>query len=833
MSPLRGLLLLFLTLTASSYAGAQPVNPILFVTQVPLPTDINNIVSTFGNHRAGIQAAPRGGDLYIRYADGALRNLTEAAGFGTAGLQGDNAIAVRDPCVHWSGKKALFSMVVGAPRRSETKAFYWQLYEITGLGQGETPSIVPLPRQPSGYNNISPVYGSDGKIFFVSDRPRDGAAHLFPQLDESLAFQSNTGLWKLDPLTGELKLLDHAPSGAFKPFVDSYGRVLFTRWDHLQRDLLGDDTDSNGAFNYTDESARAPRIRSRTELFPEPRSTQQKIASLNLHNFNQFTPWEIRQDGSEVEILNHLGRHELRTNFRRTFTDDANLQDFIVSAADKNQKRISNLFQIREDPLTPGRYIGVDSPQFDSHTSGQLISLDAPVGLTAEKIEVRYLTHRSTASTDLSPSPEHSGLYRDPLPLADGTLIASHSSYTGPDRNSGTREAPQSQYAFRLKTVIDAGEFTTAGAALTPGISKQVSYYDPSVLVSHSGLLWELQPVEVVARAVPPLSQAALLAPEQQAFTDAGVDANEFRQYLLSNRLAVMVSRNVTTRDAADQQQPFNLRVPLGAETLGTGGKVYDVSYLQIFEADLLRGYGGTKRPIPGRRVLPQPLSDPSVSNPPSPNGPAGAVTVATDGSVAAFVPAERALSWQLTAPNGAPVVRERYWITAQAGEIRVCTSCHGQNDLDQASQPPPTNSPQALRTLLEYWKERLHVAPGFRLSIPARLGPGRSATIKITPLNDSASSKALNLHLKVGGVSCGIIAHGFTSAGGKLSLRGKSPSLPGRVRTASLLFELSHLGRVTARSRVRLAAPAKAKSSRRLNGREVESICAGFRRFR
>lgn len=31
------------------------------------------------------------------------------------GMQGANAIAVREPSVHWSGSKAVFSMVVGAP----------------------------------------------------------------------------------------------------------------------------------------------------------------------------------------------------------------------------------------------------------------------------------------------------------------------------------------------------------------------------------------------------------------------------------------------------------------------------------------------------------------------------------------------------------------------------------------------------------------------------------------------------------------------------------------------------------------------------------------------
>jgi hypothetical protein len=72
---------------------------------------------------------------------------------------------------------------------------------------------------------------------------------------------------------------------------------------------------------------------------------------------------------------------------------------------------------------------------------------------------------------------------------------------------------------------------------------------------------------------------------------------------------------------------------------------------------------------------------------------------------VAALVPARRALSWQLLDPAGQPVVRERYWLTLQPGEIRVCGSCHGVNSLDQAGLPAPANEPEALRQLLRQWK--------------------------------------------------------------------------------------------------------------------------------
>jgi hypothetical protein len=81
-------------------------------------------------------------------------------------------------------------------------------------------------------------------------------------------------------------------------------------------------------------------------------------------------------------------------------------------------------------------------------------------------------------------------------------------------------------------------------------------------------------------------------------------------------------------------------------------------------------------------------------------------VKLAADGSMASFVPARHAVSWQLVSPASAPVVRERYWVTFQPGEIRVCASCHGTNDAAaKPLNPVPQNKPEAFRELLRSWK--------------------------------------------------------------------------------------------------------------------------------
>jgi Hydrazine synthase alpha subunit middle domain len=702
------LLVCFVAAPASPADTAIP-NPILFVTQVPQPGDFTTITSTFGNHSGQIDSVPRGGDLWIRYPDGTLRNLTRAAGFGMQGQQGANAIAVRDPSVHWSGTKALFSMVIGAPQQYQWNDYYWQIYEITGLGATDTPVIRRIANQPPDYNNITPIYATGDDILFTSDRPRNGARHLCPQLDEYEEAPTVTGIWRLDPASGELRILNHSPSGVFSPSIDSFGRVIFTRWDHLQRDQQADadalDGARYGTFDYADESAAAARLNQRVEVFPEPRSSRTDLlAGTNLEglSINHFFPWEINEDGTAEETLNHIGRHELHRYFNRSVNDDAGIVEFTREGSGRtNQNDIDNLFQIREDPTRPGRYFGVDAPEFETHASGQIVSLIAEPARPADQIEVTYVTARSTRYVpDGPPEPGLNGHYRDPLPLSSGALLAVHTGEVRADANDGTRAHPTSRYAFRIRTI----EGSEPGAPLTPGISASVSYWDPDVLVTWSGLLWELQPVEVRARPRPVPRVAQLEEPEAKIFREEGVDPEAFRRSLAARNLALVVSRDVTARDAADRQQPFHLRVAGTGSPGANGARTYDVAYMQFFQADQLRGIGGTESPRAGRRVLARAMHDPAVKNPPS-TGAQGSVTLAADGSMAAFVPAQRAMSWQSTDRNDTPVVRERYWLTFQAGEVRVCHSCHGVNTRDQLQRTPPQNSPEALRTLLKFWK--------------------------------------------------------------------------------------------------------------------------------
>jgi hypothetical protein len=735
-------------------------NPILFVTQVPITDDFTTIASVFGNQRGDMQSVGRGGDLYIRYTDGTLKNLTQAAGYGVAsGLQGENAIAVRDPSVHWDGTKALFSMVIGAPTAQYDYEYgdLWQIYEVTGLGKLDTPVITKIPNQPANFNNITPIYGTDERIIFTSDRPHNGATQLYPQLDEYEEAPVVSGLWSLDRTTGNLFLMTHTPSGAFTPMIDSYGRVIFTRWDHLQRDQQADaDRDANAGydsyghptnpcdayctFNYAGE-ASTQKLSTREEVFPEPRADDQTQGT-NLwgHTFNAFTPWQINEDGTEEETLNHLGRQELNDYIPPSLTDDPNLHEHYDGVHPRaNENSITNFLQVREDPTTPGRYFGIDAPEFFTHASGQVISVNGAPSVNPDTSVITYWTHPETASYTDDPSSNHSGLYRDPLPLTGGTVIVSHTTET--QSTSDNNE----EYEFRLKRLVQLpNTYWGAGNPLTNGITKNISWWTPDNQINFNGELWELQPVEVVARTKPERRVPHLPTQEETAIENADVDVNTLRAWLTQNNLALLVVRDATQRDDFDHQQPFNLKVADGGkQTIGANGKIYTIKYMQLFQGDQIRGIGGHQDPRDGRRVLAQYMHDTKAmnANKLSP-GEKSSVDVAPDGSVAAFVPARRAMTWQTTDDDGVGVVRERMWITFQPGEIRVCSSCHGVNDKDQAGNSSATNVPEALTDLMKYWKKNNGNSPTATPTATATATRTATAT-STTPSNATATSTA------------------------------------------------------------------------------------------
>jgi Hydrazine synthase alpha subunit middle domain len=708
-------------------AAAQPIPyPILFGTQTPNGGDFTNIMSTFGTHRGDTDSAPRGGDLWIRYPDGTRRNLTAEAGYGTTAGQ---EIAVRDPAPHPDGARALFSMVIGGTTQDDYTPAYFQIYEVTGFGEGQAVQIRELP-QPADYNNVSPIYGAGDRIFFTSDRPRNGDRRLHPQLDEYETAPTVSGLWSMRADGSELALLDHAPSGDFEPLVDSFGRIVMSRWDHLQRDqqadsdiedLIAGSAQGYGAVTYESESTDAHHaLAPSDEVFPEQREVYGGAApdpvwdhmepTEETHTFNQFFPWMAEQDGTGLEILDHLGRHELAGYIApaRTYLE-----------YDGVEKRVDVFLHIAEDPTSPGTYYGIQCPEFGTRSAGQIVSIAAPPGANADTIPVEYVTHPATRSALADGAPadaDHIGMFRDPVVLSDGSLWASHTTNVfGEDETVTNPPYPQpytlsSRNDFAIvRLVPGANGYRAVGERLlaTP-ITKSVSYFDNDAyrIVQYSGPLWELQPIEVRPHPEPAASTAVVPAIESAILAEelGGAGVAMLRTWLRANELALVTSRDVTVR--ADRQQDFDLKIAWSAHrTAAPGSTPKEIGWLQLLEGRQLRGFHWD-----GRRVLARPIT--SSLNPPQSGAPAGAVRLGDDGSMAAFVPARRALSWQTTEPDGTPAVRERYWLTFQPGEIRVCTNCHGVNTHDVFGGPIPQNPPAALRDLVDWWRDEVLPAP-------------------------------------------------------------------------------------------------------------------------
>jgi hypothetical protein len=731
----------------------------MYVTQVPIPDELldktinnslMNITTTMMSPLANPKSAPRGGALWIRYANGVRRNLTAAAGFGGAvdangnatGAQGANSIAVMRPFMHWLGAKAIFAMIVGAPTSaSDTSAFHWQLYEATNFAQGQTPIITLVNGQRPDYNNFHACYDTQDRIIFVSDAPVALQSHLYPQLDEYMSLPCSTGLWRLDRTQSpvELKQIVHTPSGAQSPFIDSAGRVMFVQWDHFTRDPQAS-TDRppitangdawtrtfNGNGTYVDESPGATFIESDNTLptatllaayklknsYPEPRNFDKSaLAGTNLNGnaLNQFFPWECREDGSSHEIANHAGRHEIAATLLPSFNDDLNLLSFNAGARPSGL----NFLQLTESPITPGLFLAVNAPEVGTHGAGSIISYQMANGVNPDSLVLRYLT-----STQVPPNPLFQpdlttpiDIYRSPVPLTDNTLLVVHTPAKRFDGNTSTATTPKSRYTFRLRMM---NQTTTAGVtsytldtAFAPTTQPDVnlSYYAGGQLISYSpngttSPLWELDPVEVASRTKPAQLGTSIPAVEQTVFDEVGVHAPTMQNYLKARNLALLVSRDSTRRDSADKQQPYNLKVAwsatqtLGAVVNGVTQKVYDIGWMQFMQADAIRGYTldstiPNNLPAPGRRVLPVPLHQANAlaENPPVVGAPAGAVKLGNDGSWAAVLPAGRAMTWHLVDGAGTKSqVKERYWVTFAPGEVRTCAVCHGVNTKDQSN---------------------------------------------------------------------------------------------------------------------------------------------------
>ena len=131
-------------------------------------------------------------------------------------LLDDPAGGVRDPDVHYDGRKILFSY-----RRAGTKTYH--LYEIGADGT----NLRQLTDGPD--NDIEPIYTPDGGIVFCSSR-----CHRFvPCWRTQVAT-----LYRCEADGRQIRMLSNNSEHENTPWMLPDGRILYMRWEYVDRHMM-------------------------------------------------------------------------------------------------------------------------------------------------------------------------------------------------------------------------------------------------------------------------------------------------------------------------------------------------------------------------------------------------------------------------------------------------------------------------------------------------------------------------------------------------------------------------------------------------------------------
>ncbi|MCE1164017.1 MAG: T9SS type A sorting domain-containing protein [Bacteroidetes bacterium] len=163
-----------------------------------------------------------GGRLLVRESDGSVRTLVDS----TMLFNGIRIIDVQQPCVNWDGFRILFAGI-------ESRDSSWRIYEIKKDGTGfrkitHTDRFIDLSQfGPAAYrfvryDDIDPVYTSDGKIVFASTR--------YPAVSQ-FGSALVTNLFITDTAGNNMFRITSDRNGAEKPTIDpATGRIVYSRW---------------------------------------------------------------------------------------------------------------------------------------------------------------------------------------------------------------------------------------------------------------------------------------------------------------------------------------------------------------------------------------------------------------------------------------------------------------------------------------------------------------------------------------------------------------------------------------------------------------------------
>jgi hypothetical protein len=222
-SKVSGFLLILIPFILIQDVYSNSVNyPLVFVSRNP--SSNGNILFPSAGLLPGMGSHSRfkvvGGKLIIRESNGNLITLIDS----TKSFNGVSLVDIQQPCVHWNGSKILFSGI-------EHRDSNWRIYEIKKDGSGFkkltfTNRNINLSQFGNAaykfqkYDDIDPIYLSDGKIIFSSTR--------FPTL--SMMGVQATNLFIMDSTGNSMFRVTTERNGAEKPTIDPLGRVVYSRW---------------------------------------------------------------------------------------------------------------------------------------------------------------------------------------------------------------------------------------------------------------------------------------------------------------------------------------------------------------------------------------------------------------------------------------------------------------------------------------------------------------------------------------------------------------------------------------------------------------------------
>ena len=318
----------------------------------------------------------------------------------------------------------------------------------------------------------------------------------------------------------------------------------------------------------------------------------------------------VNPDGSGLETLNHIGRHELARLLQ------PRLQQ-------RPQSRRVHLRRLRLRASTPRDPQHARDPRErrSSRASTSASTRPSSAPTPPAGCSVIHGAPDRTRRRDgdhLSHHPRHRERHRrrpgrlplGPLPQSAAALRDG----SGSSPSTPARRAPACPRPGRPRTTVDgrpvratssgcgswwrraacAGYLAVRRRRSRRGSPRRSAYWDPDVLVTlHQRHDVGARPGRgAAADARPPAGASRCRTPEAAVFSDEGVDVAAFRDLPRERDLALIVSRDVTTRDRADRQQPFNLRVPGGSvQTIPAPAAASTTStHMQLFQADLIRG---------------------------------------------------------------------------------------------------------------------------------------------------------------------------------------------------------------------------------------------------